>query len=352
MTLVLVVGRGEGADAYELIRLDGQGEVLERRTMLEGGGVSSIYKVFATDAGYVLREDGPDGFTPLRYTLFDFHGEMVRQMDGWEDAPLPAELGRNAFFRIARRHTLRDEGERTVLTALDAQGNETLLAELQGTRGDGRTQTGWVDLISLDDGGAAVAGRAFDGRVRKGRIARWDAQGNPVFDWWLETGELMKLAQTNDGFVALMLPVFDLDAEMPERREWTLARFNDDGVQTGGVSLGEMDEFVTADMLALLPDGSVVVAYTDFDRDSAGDVCVIAVPAEGADAVANESESAAPARETYFINPNGGRRYHTLAQCASIDEKYWPGMREVTAQWLEQAAMYERCEYCGAPPLN
>ena len=59
-----------------------------------------------------------------------------------------------------------------------------------------------------------------------------------------------------------------------------------------------------------------------------------------------------PAQDTYFINPNGGGFYHTLAQCASIDEKYWPGMREVTAQWLEEAAMYERCEYCGAPPLN
>ena len=54
----------------------------------------------------------------------------------------------------------------------------------------------------------------------------------------------------------------------------------------------------------------------------------------------------------YFINPDGGKRYHALAQCGSIDEKYWPNMQEVAAQWLEETALYEPCAYCGAPALR
>ena len=61
------------------------------------------------------------------------------------------------------------------------------------------------------------------------------------------------------------------------------------------------------------------------------------------------SVAACRAEETlYYVNPHGGRLYHAIAQCPSMDEKYWDGVIAVSQTQLDlpeyQALL--KCEIC------
>lgn len=55
-----------------------------------------------------------------------------------------------------------------------------------------------------------------------------------------------------------------------------------------------------------------------------------------------------PAAECCFVNPEGGVHYHMRADCPSVSEKFWPGMRRVDeAEWNEGGwDALTPCEFC------
>lgn len=58
------------------------------------------------------------------------------------------------------------------------------------------------------------------------------------------------------------------------------------------------------------------------------------------------------AEEAYYVNPDGGRYYHAIANCPAIHPKYWDGMVEITEEERnsEKYKSLFRCETCFASP--
>ena len=56
------------------------------------------------------------------------------------------------------------------------------------------------------------------------------------------------------------------------------------------------------------------------------------------------------ARQVYYYNTTGGRKYHVQARCGSIDEKYYPAIREFDAEMMREPPYNTLmpCSYCGA----
>ena len=269
VTVVLCVSAST-RDMYELIRLDANGEVVARKTMLGDDGVWSLLRPGATDMGYILRQgETDDELTPKRFTLFDFDGNPVRELSGWEAD------GTYGVFQIAGRHVLRTAGERAFLSAFDAQGNEAVIAEPRDVIPNPDGYAIYLGMISLPDGGVAAAGR-MAAADESGRFTRWDARGNTVFDWWIPAGDLYDVVRTERGFAALMQPYGQ--PQEPDRHAWALAFFGDDGVQTGVLPLGETEAYTGA--IAALPDGSVAVVQDTGGLTGQSDVLLTIVPRE------------------------------------------------------------------------
>ena len=269
VTVVLCADKGEG-DEYELIRLDRNGEVVSRKTMLTGEGIWSVHSPNVTDGGYILCRYEKDGFTPQRFSLFDFDGDLVRELNGWEAG------GEYMVLKCAGRHVLRSIVGGALLTAFDAQGYESILAEPRDVMPNPDGYAIYLKLISLPDGGAVGAGRMDAASTESGRLTKWDAQGETVFDWWIQAGALLDLVHTENGFAALMAPY-----ERTARQgwfDWSLVCYDEDGIQTGIVPLPETDIYSGA--LAALPDGSVAVAQIIEDAQGGYDTRLVIVPKE------------------------------------------------------------------------
>ena len=56
------------------------------------------------------------------------------------------------------------------------------------------------------------------------------------------------------------------------------------------------------------------------------------------------------ARRIYCYNTDGGRKYHVQARCGSIDEKYYPMIKEFEAEMMSKPPYntLTPCSYCGA----
>ena len=271
VTVVLCANHGEDDHEYELIRLGAGGEVIERGTMLRGANVGNIVKANAAGAGYVLRENERQSIDPIRYTLFDFTGARVRELD-WIDGG----LGRTYAF--SEGHVIRYRDGEAVLSAMDKQGNETVLREVSDMQMLDMPQTNYRGMVSLPDGGAVAAGYVNDGGWDKGRLTRWDAQGNQAFDWWVDTLQFFDLVRTQRGFAALACPAERDTDPFPQTYDWTLVCFDENGVQTGSLPLGQTDSI--SGRMASLSDGGVAVVQMVGDGWLGNDVRVTIVPGE------------------------------------------------------------------------
>ena len=264
VTLILeaeVLASGE--QEIELIRLNRAGEVVFRKTLMKSGGDAAyIEYAHKTDEGYIVSWLD-EKTTPLGSALFDWDGERVR-----DTGPMPY----GGVWARSERHVLRDSGNMRVLFAVDRRGGETTLfaEELPKSTIAARDIR---SLISLDDGGAAGAGSANeteDYSARRGLLTRWDAQGNRVFDWWLEgVEEIYSLIKTPDGFAAL-------GESADGARSWVLLTFGEDGIRRGNIPLGGQVSLAWGSgSLTRLEDGSFAAI-----KDENGDVRVVIVPKE------------------------------------------------------------------------
>ena len=262
-TLVLEA-ETDGVQEFEAIRLDAQGGVISRKTMLKtGGGVDYLRMPMQRfDTGYVI-EESDDQLNVISRQRFSFDGALLGMATDWK----------TGVRVVAARHVIRIEEGQARLYRMDDAGEETAIAELFTVPESGQLPANYTALISLDDGGAAGCGWVLDSKtqLRKGRITRWDAQGNTVFDMWMETGRLWDLVKTEDGFAASSYPN---ETEEPEYEyhncPWELQYFTEDGIPNRRVPLVPSDDPISSSvgcMLAAMPDGSVA-AVQNFRADS------------------------------------------------------------------------------------
>ena len=266
----------KGDQELELIRLDARGEVVSRKTLLKVNVDREGYIGFerATDEGYVLRQTD-SALDGQRYALYDWDGELLREMNAALEKPSPAP-----HYARGEHHLIRVAGNMRVLFAIDGRGDEIALAQ-EPMPVEGDLPTHFDALLSLEDGGAVGAGyvkngqRWFDGN--KGLLMRWDAQGNRVFEWWMEQeSELFDILRTPGGFAAL---AYDAQEGMPHGHEWSLVFFDEQGVRVKSVPLGQATEaWDKAGRIAPLGDGGYVVVQVVGGGND--DACVVIVPKE------------------------------------------------------------------------
>ena len=237
LTAVLDV---ESAGEQELIRFGREGDVLSRTQILPSGGATSVSVEGATEEGYLFHETSGTFIT--RRFLFDWDAALLQS---WDVNDAPDDIAR------ARAHAIRHSPGEGWLTALDETGGETRLAKVMEWTDGAGWDVYFEALVSLEDGGAAAVGTASgeDG-ARSGCLARWDEQGNRVFEWWLPGEIAHSVERTPRGFAVALS---DAEASGGQHGE-SLAFFDEDGLQTGRIPLGIGAGYCQT---ATLPDGSI-----------------------------------------------------------------------------------------------
>lgn len=275
---VTVVLEAEPDDGMELeaIRLNREGKVVSRKTMCKAGEKARYVMLVNayTQEGYAVFWANEQAETVL-YALYDYDGQLIGEYT-------PEEWQANGGAMIAsEQHVVRIGEEAGTLYSVDEQGNETALCDvfdlypqenvngsLLGGRYDG--------LISLSDGGAAGCGWVLNGTQngdpRPGRITRWDAQGNPVFDMWMEIGQLSELVKTDDGFAAILYPEEDGPRTAPI--PYSLVYFDENGIYRGRTALETGEDC----MMRRAQDGTLVILQR-FYEDGQGDARLTVIDA-------------------------------------------------------------------------
>lgn len=184
---VLLCSSGGERQMVELIRLDAaSGDVIGRTTLAEipNDGKETLFAgapPCAFAGGYVLcgvNMERGDGFT-RRY--FDWSGRLLCQKAG-SDAALDAKA-----------HAIERHDGAYWLCALAQDGTDTPLVK---TTGRNRA------LLSLPDGGAAACSREESEGEETGKITRWDAHGNVLWEASMGHGSPCQLLRTPTGFAA------------------------------------------------------------------------------------------------------------------------------------------------------
>lgn len=298
----------------------------------------------------VLREDGSaqallyeeeDG--EERACLIDLSAE------GEETAREPLAQGRAEWLRREAREPALSiewpEGEdlRVLRRADDGTYRPFATVPDSAYRAGGQMRFCACDLILLPDGGLAASGwRQADGEPHVGRLLRWDAQGRLAFDVRVPGWELGALLQTEGGFVSLARASTRGDqpaSDSPERR---LIFFDERGAVSGEARMPR----APFERLAALPDGTLAVLCADPYASAHSDAPRLVLLDPGG------SETAVPAPEAareaaFYVNPDGGRYYHTASDCPAVDKAYTP-LTPMTPQAIREAGRYGPCSVCGA----
>lgn len=353
-SVTLLIKSDGSVSGFALVRLSADGEDMGRTklTDITGG-------IYVRDDGYALTQLSSDATFEWNAEEYRWDGFLPTRLYGWDGALLGTleEWAGRVTNAAGRFSVQRREGESRVYRRGD-DGQDALFARIVGTAWQGGEPVPFSasGLLPLSDGGLALAGWATNGATqrREGRFIRWDVQGQLIFDMCIPGWQLYSVTETASGFAATACAV--PESGMTGEQSRSVIFFDAQGIMGRVVELPSCDEATASLPIATLPDGTLALLQQTDEVLLTRDTRLILLPADGEETAVEAPETAASGRATsearYYINPNGGKRYHTVRECSAIDEKYWPDLREVTAQWLEEAAMYERCEYCGAPPLN
>lgn len=262
VTVMLQVLKADGERELELIRLNMSGDVVTRKTVVKGDCFSR-----AVEAGYLIGEPEKDDsmeINPLRYLLCNWDGE-TRELQGWVTGGWEEPMTRRGYVSAhSSNHLIRFHENQLWLTAFDALGNETLLTAVSDIEMYILGVTRFHGMVSLEDGGAAASGLTEDNGIGKGRLARWDAQGNTIFDRQIDDSLLGKLARTAKGFVAAQY------TEEANEETVQLAFYDELGVSTGSIPLGH-GTYGDITAVATLPDGGIAAVFSslpNMDADS------------------------------------------------------------------------------------
>ena len=250
---VLLNSNGNRFRQIELIRLDMDGHVISRKTLVrleqERSGCAPEYPgVFS--GGYVIATydlSSPIAFEPVyRYS----EGVVYQPVYQWFDFdgnPLfsAQTLWQGSVAQVSENHVIEAIDQTYWLCSLDRQGNHKKLVSLY----DGlRMNMAYRDLISLPDGGAAACrSQLIDGQAGT-LIQRWDAQGKTVYEIGMKGYQANHLQRLGDKLIVCgeiggrnELMVLNAFGEVLEQRE-----------------VGEVLQ--TGRALAVLDDGTVLMA--------------------------------------------------------------------------------------------
>ena len=250
---VLLNSNGSRFRQIELIRLDMDGQVITRKTLVrleqEKSGCAPEYPgVFS--GGYVIATydlSNSIAFEPIYrysdgvvyqpvYHWFDFDGNLLFKTQ---------TLWQGSIAQVSENHVIEAIDQTYWLCSLDRQGNHTKLVSLY----DGlRANMAYSDLISLPDGGAAACrSQVIDGQAES-LIQRWDAQGKPVYEIGMKGFQANHVQRLGDRLIVCgetggrhELMVLNALGEVLERHE-----------------VGEVLQ--TGRALAVLDDGTVLMA--------------------------------------------------------------------------------------------
>lgn len=250
---VLLNSNGNRFRQIELIRLDMDGHVISRKTLVrleqERSGCAPEYPgVFS--GGYVIATydlSSPIAFEPVYrysegvvyqpvYQWFDFDGNFLFSTQ---------TLWQGSVAQVSENHVIQAIDQTYWLCSLDRQGNHTKLVSLY----DGlRTNMAYNDLISLPDGGAAACrSQLIDGQAGT-LIQRWDAQGKPVYEIGMKDYQANHVQCLGDRLIVC--------GEIGGRNE--LMVLNAYGEALERYEAGEVLQ--TGRALAVLDDGTVLMA--------------------------------------------------------------------------------------------
>lgn len=250
---VLLNSNGNRFRQIELIRLDMDGQVISRRTLVrleqERSGCAPEYPgVFS--GGYVIATydlSSPVAFEPI-YRYSD--GVVYQPVYHWFDFdgnPLfsTQTLWQGSIAQVSENHVIEAIDQTYWLCALDGQGNHTKLVSLY----DGlRANMAYHDLISLPDGGAAACrSQMIDGQ-KGSLIQRWDAQGKTVYEIGMKGYQANHVQRLGDMLIVC--------GEIGGRNE--LLVLNARGEVLECHEAGEVLQ--TGRALAVLDDGTVLMA--------------------------------------------------------------------------------------------
>jgi len=248
----------------EAIRLDCEGNVLNRKTMQKtGGGIEYLWVAPPLwHEGYVL-EEMDDKAGSVGFSLYDYDGNRIAQLSPEQWHP------KGRAHAAGERHAIRIDAGTGTLYVHEESGEERKLASVFEVSESGRLGARYNSLISLPDGGAAGCGWVLSGDTRKGLISRWDAEGKLAFEMWLEIGQLYSMVKTEYGFAASCCVEKELDTT-GENLSWEVVYFDETGsiVRREALEPGEAPTSSACE-LALLPDGRIA-AVQNFETERDG----------------------------------------------------------------------------------
>ncbi|MBP3428020.1 MAG: hypothetical protein J6M47_07150 [Clostridia bacterium] len=192
---VTVLLRSDGSEynQIELIRLNADGGVITRKTLMklaqtEAHCALEWPKAFA--GGYVVSRIEHTGPRVPVYTWYSFDGEVLRVSDGPKEGSLMA---------VGARHAIEPHDGTYWLCALDRRGHDTRLCELLDVK-SGQVQ--YAEILSLDGGAAVVCGWR-GGDACEGIITCFDAKGNVTMEMSIPDEKIEHLLPYDGGYAAV-----------------------------------------------------------------------------------------------------------------------------------------------------
>lgn len=181
----------------ELIRLDRDGNVLNRKILMEITSENVNLTGWTFGGGYgITRADVTTG--KPQYTFYDWDGNTLLAMQGERDGALAAIGGQHAVV-------FHETG--FWLSRIDGQGNETRLAYLYDAPYGYLPPQTYGELLSLEDGSCVAVGRAVieqeKGQSKVGACTRWTPEGQKAFELYVPDWSLERIVKTANGYAIL-----------------------------------------------------------------------------------------------------------------------------------------------------
>lgn len=194
---VLLNAYGNPQKQMELIRLDQDGNVLNRNILMETTSANVNLTGWTFGGGYGITKADVTTGKP-QYTFYDWDGNKLLAMQGERDGALAAVGGQHAVV-------FHETG--FWLSRLDGQGDETKLAYLYDAPYGYLPPQTYGELISLEDGSCVAVGRAViegeKGQSKVGACTRWTPDGQTAFELYVPDWSLERVVKTANGYAIL-----------------------------------------------------------------------------------------------------------------------------------------------------
>lgn len=283
--------------------------------------------------------------------VFDSEGKLVcrRSMgnNSGYDVAISADHPQDGYLIVLVKHPAGYADEIMMLMRLDADGNA--LWDSVIPKG---FSWNWDILCDDGNGGAFFVFADLDD-YKQAQVWHWDAQGNLLWNKVIEAEGLIfsgftgrfdaekdrlvvaghAVSKANGVYDVLTLEI-DRDGNMEVTQHKDFSCRPDYGFT---VLMDESGRFFAHSRAGYLNTSGTPRVLVPIDD----------LPDAPQRTVALRLEEA---RRIYYYNTDGGRKYHVQVRCGSIDEKYYPMIKEFEAEMMSKPPYntLTPCSYCGA----